>query len=67
MTVHVAASRGTSQALLDADLYLPESWAADRDRCRAAGIPDDIGHRTKWRPAVDQWPRQSDAGVSFDC
>jgi SRSO17 transposase len=66
VTVHLAVSKGTFQALLDADLYLPKSWAADRDRCRAAGIPDGVKHRTKWRLAVDQWLRLSEAGVSFD-
>ena len=66
VTVHLGVSKGTFQALLDADLYLPKSWAADRPRCRAAGIPDDVGHRTKWRLAVDQWLRLGEAGVSFD-
>src|SRR4051794_32266526 len=66
VTVHIGVARGTFQALLDADLYLPKSWAADRPRCRAAGIPDDVRYRPKWRLAVDQWVRPSEAGVSFD-
>jgi SRSO17 transposase len=66
VTVHLAVARGTFQALLDAELYLPKSWAEDRPRCRAADIPDAIGHRPKWRLAVDQWVRLSEAGVSFD-
>jgi SRSO17 transposase len=66
VTVHIGVAKGTFQALLDADLYLPKSWAADRPRCRAAGIPDDVKHRAKWRLAVDQWVRLSEAGVSFD-
>jgi SRSO17 transposase len=66
VTVHVGVARGTFQALLDADLYLPKGWAADRDRCRAAGIPDDVRYRPKWRLAVDQWLRLSKGGVSFD-
>ena len=66
VTVHIGVAKGTFQALLDADLYLPKAWAADRDRCRAAGIPDDVRHRTKWRLAVDQWLRLSGNGVSFD-
>jgi SRSO17 transposase len=65
-TVHLGVTRGTFQALLDADLYLPKSWAEDRERCRAAGIPDDITHRPKWRLAVDQWVRAVGNGVSFD-
>src|SRR4051794_13335874 len=66
VTVHVGVVRGRFQALLDADLYLPKGWAADRDRCRDAGIPDDVRYRPKWRLAVDQWVRPSEAGVSFD-
>lgn len=66
VTVHLGATKGTFQALLDADLYLPKSWAEDRPRCRAAGIPDDVRHRPKWRLAVDQWLRAAGNGVSFD-
>src|SRR3954466_1886811 len=66
VTVHVGVARGRFQALLDADLYLPKGWAADRDRCRAAGIPDGVRYRPKWRLAVDQWVRLSERGVSFD-
>jgi SRSO17 transposase len=66
VTVHLAVARGTFQALLDAELYLPKVWGEDRPRCRAAGIPDDVRHRPKWRLAVDQWVRLSEAGVSFD-
>jgi SRSO17 transposase len=66
VTVHVSVVQGTFQALLDADLYLPESWAADRTRCRQAGIPEDVGYRPKWRIALDQLARLNDNGVSFD-
>lgn len=66
VTVHLGVAKGTFQALLDADLYLPKSWAEDRPRCRAAGIPDDVGHRTKWRLAAAQWVRAMGNGVSFD-
>jgi SRSO17 transposase len=66
VTVHIGVAKGTFQALLDADLYLPKSWATNRPRCRAAGIPDDVKHRSKWRLAVDQWLRLCSNGVSFD-
>ena len=33
------------RALIDRELYLPEKWTDDRDRCRAAGIGDDVGVR----------------------
>jgi len=66
VTVHVGVAKGTFQALLDADLYLPAAWAADRERCRAAGIPDAVGYRAKWRIALDQLIRLRANGVTFD-
>lgn len=66
VTVHVAVAKGRFQALLDADLYLPKAWADDRQRCRDAGIPDDVRYRPKWRIALDQLIRLHDNGVSFD-
>jgi SRSO17 transposase len=35
-------------------LYLPEEWTTDRDRCRKAGVPDDVGFKTKHEIALDQ-------------
>jgi SRSO17 transposase len=66
VTVHVGVAKGRFRALLDADLYLPESWDNDRERCRAAGIPDDVRYRPKWRIALDQLVRLSGNGMSFD-
>jgi SRSO17 transposase len=66
VTVHVGVAKGRFQALVEADLYVPESWAADRDRCHAAGIPDEVGYRPKWRIAWDQVLRLRDHGVTFD-
>lgn len=66
VTVHVGVAKGRFQALLDADLYLPESWDADRTRCRAAGIPEDVRYRPKWRIALDQLVRLSGNGITFD-
>jgi SRSO17 transposase len=34
-------------ALIDRALYLPKSWTDDRERCRAAGIGDDVVFATK--------------------
>ena len=66
VTVHVGVARGTFQALLDAELYLPESWDQDRPRCRAAGIPDEVRYRPKWRIALDQLVRLGRNGLCFD-
>ena len=51
--------------MLASDLYLPKSWADDRERCRRAGIPDDVVYRPKWRIAIDQAERCLREGVRF--
>jgi SRSO17 transposase len=51
--------------VLASDLYLPRSWADDRERCRAAGIPDDLVYRPKWRIAIDQVEAAIGNGVRF--
>jgi hypothetical protein len=66
VTVHVGVAKGRFQALLDAELYLPRSWDQDRARCRAAGIPDELRYRPKWRIALDQLTRLEGNGVTFD-
>jgi SRSO17 transposase len=58
-----ASSQG--HALVDRELYLPESWTADRDRCRAAGVPDEVEFATKPRQAMAMLARAFDAGVPF--
>lgn len=40
--------------MLASDVYLPASWADDRERCREAGIPDAVAYRPKWRIAIEQ-------------
>jgi SRSO17 transposase len=66
VTVHVGVAKGRFQALLDADLYLPQSWDSDRPRCRAAGIADEVRYRPKWRIALDQLIRLNGNGITFD-
>jgi SRSO17 transposase len=66
VTVHVGVAKGRFRALLDAELYLPASWAADRDRCAEAGVPAAVGYRAKWRIALDQLVRLGENGHRFD-
>jgi SRSO17 transposase len=66
VTVHIGVAKGSFQALLDADLFLPKSWSDDRQRCRDAGIPDDVKHRPKWKLAAEQLLRLTSNGLSFD-
>ncbi len=66
VTVHIGVAKGHFQALPDAESYLPQSWAADRERCREAGIPDDVRYRSECRIALDQLIRLRTNGVTFD-
>jgi SRSO17 transposase len=60
--VSLTLATRTLELPVDMDLYLPESWAADRARCRAAHIPDNVEYRAKWRIALDLGRRAVDAG-----
>lgn len=66
VTVHLGYATGDFHCLLDGDLYLPEDWATDRDRCRAAGIPDEVEYRPKWQIALDLYDAARENGVTFD-
>src|SRR3972149_8491659 len=35
--------------MLASDLYLPREWSNERERCREAGIADEVVYRPKWR------------------
>ena len=66
VTVHLSFAREDFHCLLDAELYLPESWDADRDRCREAGIPDTVTYRPKWKIALELYDRAIGNGLRFD-
>ena len=66
VTVHLGYATGDFHCLLDGELFLPEDGAGDRDRCREAGIPDDVAYRPKWRIALDLYDRARANGVRFD-
>jgi SRSO17 transposase len=44
-------------------LYLPEDWAADSERRRKAGVPEDIGFATKPQIALAQIEAACQAGL----
>jgi SRSO17 transposase len=45
--VFLAYATRRGHAFVDRELYVPESWIADRPRCREAGIPETVRFRTK--------------------
>ncbi|AWN52725.1 IS701 family transposase [Methylobacterium sp. 17Sr1-1] len=48
-------------------LFLPDSWADDPARRRAAGVPDDVAGRPKWQIALDEINRLREQTVRFGC
>lgn len=65
VTVHLGYAVDDFHCLLDGELFLPESWSADRARCREAGIPDTMRYRPKWQIALALYDRAVANGVSF--
>lgn len=45
--VFLAYATGRGRTLIDRRLYLPTSWTDDRERCRRAGIGDEVAFETK--------------------
>ncbi len=54
------------RTMLDTELFLPESWSNDRERCRQAGIPDDVVYRPKHHIALDLLDRAAANGVHLE-
>jgi SRSO17 transposase len=50
-SLHLAGDLGS--VMVGSRLYLPKEWTDDRERCRAAGIPDEVEFKTKWQIALD--------------
>ena len=48
-------------------LFLPGDWCADAGRRAAAGVPEAVGYRPKWRIALDEIDRVLAAGARFGC
>ena len=60
MTVHLTYSdfNGDFHTMVDSELYLPKAWGEDRERCRAAKIPDSVVYRPKYDIALEQRAQQ---------
>jgi SRSO17 transposase len=65
VTVHLGYVADDFHSLLDNELFLPEDWSNDRERCRAAGIPDTVVYRPKWQIGLGQYDHAVANGVRF--
>jgi SRSO17 transposase len=46
-------------------LFLPEDWCADAARRTAAGVPETVAYRPKWKIALDEIDRVLASGARF--
>ena len=67
VAVFGALSNGDFASMVDARLYLPQSWSEDSVRCEEAGIPEEEREfRMKWEIALEIVRHQHSLGTSFD-
>lgn len=66
IAVFLAFSSAKGYGLTDFRFYLPETWAKDRKRCQAEGIPDDVAHQTKGKLGVEMLTKAVEKGYEAD-
>ena len=66
VTVHLGICKARYKTLIDAELFLAEDWANDRDRCEAAGIPENMAYRPKSIIALEEVDRAQANQVQLD-
>jgi SRSO17 transposase len=63
VAVYLAYATAAGHGVIDRELYLPQGWVDDPARCRAAGVPDQVGFATKPELARVMLERALEAGV----
>jgi SRSO17 transposase len=62
VAVYLVYAGARGHAAVDRELYVPRSWTCDQDRCKAAGLGEDIVFATKPELAHTMIERFLDAG-----
>jgi SRSO17 transposase len=63
VAVYLVYASQAGHAMIDRELYVPQAWIDDPERCRVAGIPDQVGFATKPALATAMLARALDAGI----
>jgi len=63
--VSLALARGEVPVGVGLRLFPPEDWCADAGRRAAAGVPEAVAYRPKWRIALDEVDRVLASGARF--
>lgn len=66
VAVFLAYAAPAGRALIDRRVYLPASWCRDRERCQAAGVPEQTAFATKPHLALEMIEQARAAGVPAD-
>lgn len=63
--VFVSYSSPKGETLIDRRLFLPREWIADSERCRRAGVPQNVVFRSKPELAGEMIQQSLEEGVPF--
>jgi SRSO17 transposase len=63
VAVYLTYATSAGHGVIDRELYLPQGWLADAERCHAAGVPAPCAFATKPELARVMLQRALDAGV----
>ncbi|GCB53154.1 IS701 family transposase [Streptomyces sp. NL15-2K] len=61
--VSVHAVSDTASCPLQWRLFVPQEWAQDAPRRHRTGVPQEVGHREKWRLALDTFDELAGWGL----
>jgi SRSO17 transposase len=61
--VFLSYTTATGHVGLDRELFIPKEWFTGPERCRTAGIPEGLEHRTKPQLALAMLERALDRGI----
>jgi SRSO17 transposase len=65
--VSLTLARGEVPVCVGLRLFLPEDWCGDAERRAAAGVPEAVAYRPKWRIALEEVDRVLASGARFGC
>jgi SRSO17 transposase len=65
--VSLTLARGEVPVCVGLRLFLPEDWCADAARRAAAGVPEAVAYRPKWKIALDEIDRVLASGARLGC
>jgi len=60
VAVYMAYVSRIDRVLVNARLYMPQEWASDRARCKAAGVPKEVRFQTRHKQSLEMLKQQRD-------